>query len=443
LKSNFCRKVIKGKARKNQGLRAFLRSPTRACDANKCYYAQKYINSEKVLEKTLRKCYIGKRVNLGTLVGCRGAPMDANVEYQKLKQELREKILHFYYIGAIVIFLTECLYYPFARLTGLGEMRVNLSKYVGMYILAPSMTVLLCVWLTGRAVHSHLSDERKDKALLYCIWVICEVTAVVHSYFLPIVAVFITPIILSVLFDDAKLVKWTTVISFLLMFVSVLLAPLFDNTWSLTDRLVSLVPLMACMTIASFICITLLYSSARKNAIISREVKQRKEMQHALCTDAMTGLYNHSEFYNVLEKYQQKNKHLTVAVMDVDYFKQVNDVYGHECGDRVLIEVAKELQEICGEEGHVSRYGGEEFSVIYEDKSEQEVITILERARTRIHSKKFDFMNGESIGISCGVYEYTGGEMTPQKIFSMADRAMYQAKRNGRNQCVGYTEYFE
>ncbi|MCR5755584.1 MAG: diguanylate cyclase [Acetatifactor sp.] len=369
--------------------------------------------------------------------------MDTNANYREIRQQLREKLLHFFYIAAAVIFFTECIFYPISKLTGIAVIKDTLPDYVGKYVLCPSMVVLLCVWVTGRFIHSNLRDRVKDKALLCGVWVTCIVVAVVHSYFLSISAIFTTAIIISVMFEDVRLVRWTTLISFGLMILSIFLAPLFDNTWTVGQRLVGLVPVVVAMVICYFVCITLLYSAAEKNCVIAKEIKQRKQMQDALRIDSMTGLYNHSEFYNILEKYQRKHRHLTVAVLDVDFFKKVNDAYGHECGDKVLINVAKRLQEICGTEGHVSRYGGEEFSVIYKDKSEAEVIQILERARTRIHEEKFDFMNGESIGISCGVYEYRGEDMTPQKIFSMADRALYSAKKNGRNQCVGYTQFSE
>ena len=124
----------------------------------------------------------------------------------------------------------------------------------------------------------------------------------------------------------------------------------------------------------------------------------------------------------------------------MDHFKKVNDTFGHENGDAVLIQIASVLKNICCQTGHAFRYGGEEFAVIFRHEAEKEALEILERVRTAVNSLRFESMPDMQIGISCGIYEYMGETMDAQEIFARADKALYRAKQTGRNKCVCHSQ---
>ncbi|GIU21043.1 hypothetical protein TUM4445_39280 [Shewanella sp. MBTL60-112-B2] len=145
------------------------------------------------------------------------------------------------------------------------------------------------------------------------------------------------------------------------------------------------------------------------------------------------------------------NKHYSLAMIDIDHFKTFNDTYGHDIGDQVLRLVARKLSKVKGG-GQVFRYGGEEFTIVFENKDIEVVLPHLEDLRRKISdynivlrnegrkaSSKSDRTAKDkanpivNITISIGVAEQRG-ETTFENTLKRADKALYQAKNNGRNQ---------
>lgn len=156
-------------------------------------------------------------------------------------------------------------------------------------------------------------------------------------------------------------------------------------------------------------------------------------------TDALTGLANRKAFDQKLDecflKWQQSKAMFSLAMIDVDHFKKVNDTYGHPAGDAVLKEMATRLAEIKHDSLLVARYGGEEFAVLI-NGSETEAAEIMERLRKSIAGKTFE-ADGVSIPVtmSCGVSRILSDERVG-KLVRRADEALYSAKMGGRNRVV-------
>lgn len=133
------------------------------------------------------------------------------------------------------------------------------------------------------------------------------------------------------------------------------------------------------------------------------------------------------------ERYQHP---LSVAMVDVDHFKEVNDKYGHKAGDRVLEGVASILVETLRMPDKVGRYGGEEFLLILAETGLEQTTTIVERIRAEVGAAEFDIGNDKiKLTISIGATPFVKGEDLEQ-LLSRADRALYEAKRSGRNLVV-------
>ncbi len=364
-------------------------------------------------------------------------------EYKNFQKEWRKRILHSFYIVVGVLFATEIVMWIVMPRLGV-PLKYNGLAYVMLYILLPSVMNLVFVLITRGIVHGQCGERVKNLAIIFCLLCICLVVASFHGYFLITAGIFVTPIVVSVMFDDTVLTRAAAVAAVIFLTVSVFTANIFDNTWTMSQRLTNGMVGLVFIAVFYVICMALLQFGVTKNAIIHSSSRQNEEMQRALKIDAMTGLYNHTEFYNRLEQYyedfREKTTHLTVAVLDVDYFKKVNDVYGHECGDTVLIRIADILKQYCGSNGHIFRYGGEEFSVIFRHMSSEEVAGLMNKVREVINGLYFEEMPDEKLGISCGIYEYMGDDTAVQEIFSRADKALYRAKKLGRNRCVCYSE---
>lgn len=159
-------------------------------------------------------------------------------------------------------------------------------------------------------------------------------------------------------------------------------------------------------------------------------------------TDGLTGITNHQQMQVVLKsefhRCRRYKSPLSVIILDVDYFKKVNDSYGHQMGDDVLREVAALIKRFCRANDVAARYGGEEFVLILPETGLDGAIQIAERVRCELEGRRFSFKNTEfQVTLSCGVSEFDGERMkTPADLIKVADNALYRAKSEGRNRTV-------
>lgn len=156
-------------------------------------------------------------------------------------------------------------------------------------------------------------------------------------------------------------------------------------------------------------------------------------------TDPLTGLYNRRHFEENLEREflraSRYKSNLSFAIIDVDYFKKVNDTFGHSTGDYVLKEVAYLILQTFRKTDMVFRYGGEEFAVIITETPLEKAVIPLERLRKSIENYPFNY-DGKNIKVtvSIGACEVNEKIQTVHELFENADKALYNAKENGRNQ---------
>jgi two-component system, cell cycle response regulator len=155
--------------------------------------------------------------------------------------------------------------------------------------------------------------------------------------------------------------------------------------------------------------------------------------------DGLTGLYNHALlielFEKELKKQERSGNNISFVMLDIDYFKRVNDTYGHMSGDTVLMELSQILTSSIRSCDIVGRYGGEEFGIILPEVNLEGALNICERIRKNIESYKFD-IGSESISItvSQGLYfKFPENSITSSEIIKRSDEALYRAKENGRN----------
>lgn len=159
-------------------------------------------------------------------------------------------------------------------------------------------------------------------------------------------------------------------------------------------------------------------------------------------TDAVTGLYNRhyltSHLDTRMEAAQKQGKDLSILMMDIDHFKNVNDTYGHAVGDKVLKEFASRVGRNIRGVDLAARYGGEEFVVMMPETPADWALMIGNRLREEIANKPFDFSSTEgeiAITVSIGVATSKEGQ-TPAQLLEEADKALYEAKAAGRNRVV-------
>lgn len=156
--------------------------------------------------------------------------------------------------------------------------------------------------------------------------------------------------------------------------------------------------------------------------------------------DPLTGIFNRRCIGNSLNTMDMSHESYALILLDLDHFKNINDTYGHDVGDRVLCHVAKLLNTNLREHDLVGRFGGEEFVLLLKEKQLENAVEIAERCRKRIEQSQitFDQQIIVQVTASLGVAVSRDG-VNKEDVFKQADQALYLAKKNGRNQVRSYS----
>ena len=186
-------------------------------------------------------------------------------------------------------------------------------------------------------------------------------------------------------------------------------------------------------------------------ALVAESLLTREHANEGLLTfaftDYLTGLKTRGYFEQQLEleikRCERKKTGLALIMIDIDFFKQLNDRYGHHVGDQVLRDVAALLTKDMREVDTVARYGGEEFVIILPETSGPGAVRVAQRLRRSIEQARF-FAGGpnaiEHLTISLGIAMYEADARFKRDLIQFADTALYEAKSRGRNQVVMYSD---
>lgn len=182
-------------------------------------------------------------------------------------------------------------------------------------------------------------------------------------------------------------------------------------------------------------------SESNKTDVIKKINFMYSQTRHMSVTDALTGLFNRRHFESTIEREFMRAKryssNLSIAVFDIDYFKKINDTYGHLCGDYVLKEIAYIALETFRKTDILFRYGGEEFVVILTETPIDKAVIPLERFRKTIEDYPFFYDNNNiKVTVSIGVETLNPDIFTSSDLLGNADKALYHAKEDGRNKII-------
>lgn len=178
---------------------------------------------------------------------------------------------------------------------------------------------------------------------------------------------------------------------------------------------------------------------------ISDRKKKEEQLRLLATTDGLTGLYNRRRFMELIQKESKTSmRHfvfLSLIMFDADKFKVVNDTYGHEAGDRVLVEISRITRQVVRETDFPSRIGGEEFVVGLPHTDAEGAIQLAERLRSSFEASEVETTDGRIIHytVSFGVSSLDpASPVDVETLMKQADKALYQAKEKGRNRVEQY-----
>ena len=189
--------------------------------------------------------------------------------------------------------------------------------------------------------------------------------------------------------------------------------------------------------------IILLSKTMLNNRISSIEAhealeKSTEKFRQLSITDALTNIYNRRYFFeiakNIILIASREQKCTALLMLDVDYFKRINDTFGHQAGDFVLVELVMSIKDTMRSSDLFARVGGEEFAILLNNTSLTKAKVIAEKIRSMIENKEFIY-NTVSIKttISIGISEVNEGNFLLENVYKNADTQLYKAKENGRN----------
>lgn len=175
---------------------------------------------------------------------------------------------------------------------------------------------------------------------------------------------------------------------------------------------------------------------------LQQEIEQKQQELIILTnTDKLTSIFNRRYIEERLVEHiaqaQNKEDAFSVCIVDIDFFKKVNDVYGHQIGDYVLIEVARLMKECVGESGIVARYGGEEFVIVLPNTNRYDATNVANCVGDCVRTYLFEYV--QHVTISIGVSTYRIGD-TEAIMMNRADRALYYSKENGRDRTTHFRD---
>ncbi|UWG97084.1 GGDEF domain-containing protein [Dehalobacter sp. DCM] len=179
--------------------------------------------------------------------------------------------------------------------------------------------------------------------------------------------------------------------------------------------------------------------------VVEHNWKTQQLLKKLSITDGLTELYNFRYFKQRLDQEMSRavrsQKPLALCIIDIDYFKQYNDSYGHYSGDEVLKKTAQLLNSTLRKSDIVFRYGGDEFLVIMPDINAHEASGVMERLRKAFSNHEFRFSeanSNECLTLSIGISSFPDLSCDMDELIAQADKALYHVKRKGRNKVESY-----
>lgn len=212
----------------------------------------------------------------------------------------------------------------------------------------------------------------------------------------------------------------------------------FQAGFKMMQQSVVLTPLRNKNFEVEYICV---FIQDNTDAVIFQKQLEEttKQLEIMSQTDFLTQMSTRRHLFDrlsaELNRHQRLQKHLTVSLIDIDFFKQINDTHGHLCGDKVLIQISRIFQDCLRPYDIIGRYGGEEFCVVLPQTTLDLGIIVSERLRKTIKNYKFKYQDiNLNVTISIGVTSTElNGYSNIDSLVKEADTALYEAKKNGRN----------
>ncbi|MEG0542609.1 MAG: GGDEF domain-containing protein, partial [Angelakisella sp.] len=349
----------------------------------------------------------------------------------------QKRIVKTNFVAATVVLIFEIAYYFI--LTGIGLRDQTPTEYVVLYILLPAGIIYTSCAIGWFVVYrSHQSAEVKSLSAMAAMVAICSTSASVHNIFGATLCSFFVPLSFSVVFGERRITNAVGGVCAACELLAMYFASLDlrgKDPYFLLDCLM----LFIVFGIVWYTTLLLMKNEQEKRTEIDRMWREQSILQQRVCHDELTGLYNMLGLQLYADgKINENNRaylNSSLAFLDIDDFKHVNDTFGHEVGNVALVNIADCIRRHFPVDACVVRYGGDEFVVLLPGVPVAECAGLLNLLLAEVASAPIAELAGSTLSLSCGVSCYDFCKPVLEAIDS-SDRAMYEAKTTGKNRCV-------
>lgn len=355
---------------------------------------------------------------------------------QTLRRTYWNRVLLYLFWGVLA---TKTVVHIFVFVTAWETSFGYAPPYIARLLIPTALAVLLLGGLEGiNRLYPRISEAAiAAGSYLFAFLIIASVSPDIHSRPL----IMILPLLVSMIYLKSRYLIVSTVACCLAILILSRHAP--DDGYFLRAEHTLSIFIFAGVAVTGLLVIrrgTELLTSLEHSLKAEQDLRiQNIIMDRLSKIDPLTDLYNHKTFHEYLEwliDHQQSNPFpMQLAVLDIDNFKQVNDLYGHWVGDIALKQMAAVMLRHIGTDDFAARYGGEEFVVIFMGKPLEQSRAILEEIREAIAAAGIAEMGGNAITVSIGMHGFDGAD-SKGRVFQKADDALYQAKNSGKNKLV-------
>lgn len=354
--------------------------------------------------------------------------------YAYLYNKFQNKIMAINLLIIITIFIFELLFIPIHII--IEKQTINILSYIILNVFIPTTSNLI-IWFTGRQIIRKYQDniipEIYEAMPLYILTLIIVVSIIIHYNYPVLYTLIACPIFMCIVYGSNK-VNWQLFLISQFEIITISLSSISELNKLPSNYLIYMF-LSCIITIFAYIYSRLVikYEKEKELKLVLSE-NRNAQLLKEISQDGLTRLDNYRSLFNTTKKWISYKKKLYFCIIDIDDFKSVNDTYGHEFGNTVLINLAKELQNINQSNIFIARYGGEEFGILFADYEYTEAYNIINDIRIKFNNIKYENIP-QQFTFSGGITEYKKNN-TVHDLFDAADKNLYKAKRTGKNKIM-------
>lgn len=340
-------------------------------------------------------------------------------------------------VSIVIAFVFELAFGVILVASGDKGMKAFKAFLVPQCVMPTVVAIILYVILYMVLDSPNVKNE--TKVIVQILILVGEIFTITgtHTRYSILLGLYILPVVFSAIYGKTDYIRLAIEASVLCAIITVCIRFVFYDEINADRLMESVIGICLAILTVPFSYIIRKFVNANKE-LLEQQIKNQVNLGKQISIDAMTGLYNHTAFYDELEKLiretDRTNEKLCIAVVDIDNFKSVNDTYGHSRGDEVLIYLSSLLQEVC-KDHIVCRYGGEEFGIIFKNLGLKDSAALMNVALEEFGSHKFEWCEN-NITFSCGVCKHYDIRVNSEELFKQADKYLYKAKKEGKNRVV-------